>query len=153
MSFSIEPFRPPYEQQTSPLDYDGMCIPDFPTHLYTEEAPVAEQKPQLFPLLLNTEAVEIDHDFSSPESEPFPMGDTKEFVESRLLTHRISLEIPGSSSTDVEESPIAEEQPSPLASPQSAISIEQVPMTDEEKTYAAIMGFVAHESNPVTCWL
>jgi len=149
MSPSLQPFRLPYDQGIPPVDYDGMCIQDSPAHLYTEEAPVAAEEPHFFPFIFDTE----DPEFSFPESEPFAMADTREFLESRLLTYRMTLEIPDSASTDVEESPIEEPQPSPLSSPQSVISLEQAPMTDEEKTYAAIMNFVAHESNPLTCWL
>ena len=152
MSFSLEPFRFPREHQSSPLDHDGMCIPDSPVHHQAAEATPAYEQEQPFPSPFDEEASELDPELSLPASEPFTTAQAREYLQNSLMTYRMTLEIPDSASTEVEDSPV-EEQPSPQSSPQSVISIEEPAITEEDRTYAAIMDFITRETNPLTCWL
>ncbi|MCX6990436.1 MAG: hypothetical protein NTX49_05170 [Chlamydiae bacterium] len=153
MSFSIEPFRLPYEHQISQLDYDGMCISDSPAHHQIAEAPPAYEQAHFLASPFDEEANELDPEPSFPASEPFITADARDYLQNRLMTYRMPLEIPDSASTEVEDSPV-EEHPSPQSSPESTISTARTyTMTEDEKIDAALEAYIRQSSNPLTSWL
>ena len=149
MTLHLELYQLKHHYEFTPtIDHEpGMCISDSPAP-QPAEAPPTDKQEHPVTSISNEETSELDlKETFSPEEE-LRTAEARKYLENRLITYRIPLEVPASTSTEINQSPS-----DPHPSPESAISRRQPRMTDEEKLDATLEAYVLQLRNPLLAWL